>query len=102
MVLLDQLEQRLDHCENVVTEMLQDIHARLDTLENDVRSIRADMGGGRLEVEKDLVSLSGQLSRLEGKALDGLSPNFEFELRRLPCPALLLRPGQDPRVHRAC
>jgi hypothetical protein len=68
MVLLDQLEQRLDHCESVVTEMLADIQSRLDTLENDVRSIRADMGGGRLDVEKDLVSLSERISRLEGKA----------------------------------
>lgn len=68
MVLLDQLEQRLDHCENVVTEMLEDIRSRLDTLENDVQSIRAEIGGGRLEVEKDLVSLSERLSRLEGKA----------------------------------
>lgn len=68
MVLLDQLEQRLDHCENVVTELLEDIQSRLSALENDVKSIRADMGGGRLEVEKDLVSLSECLSRLEGKA----------------------------------
>lgn len=52
MVLLDQLEPRLDHCESVVTEMLEDIRSRLDTLEKDVQSIRADMGGGRLEVEK--------------------------------------------------
>jgi len=68
MVLLDQLEQRLDHCENVVAEMLEDIRSRLDTLEKDVQSIRAEMGGGRLEVENDLVSLSERLSRLERKA----------------------------------
>jgi hypothetical protein len=69
MALLDQLEQSLDHCETVVTEMLGQIQSRLDTLENDVRSIRADIGGGRLEVEQDLVSLAERLSRLEDKSL---------------------------------
>ena len=65
MVLLDQLEKRLDHCETVVTETLEQIKSRLDALENDVRAIRADIGGGRLEVEQDLVSLAERLSRLE-------------------------------------
>jgi hypothetical protein len=65
MVLLDQLESRLDHCETVVTEMLEKIQSRLDVLEADVKAIRSDIGGGRIEVEKDLVSLSERLSRLE-------------------------------------
>lgn len=67
MVLLDQLEGRLDHCETVVTEMLEKIQFRLDALEADVKAIRSDIGGGRLEVEKDLVSLAERLTRLEDR-----------------------------------
>lgn len=65
MLLLDELERRLDHCETVVAGHLEQIQRRLDALEDDVRSIRADIGGGRLAVEQDLVSLSDRLKRLE-------------------------------------
>ena len=69
MVLLDQLEARLDHCETVVTQALEDIKSRLDALEADVRIIRADIGGGRLEVEQDLVKLAERIARLEDRRL---------------------------------
>lgn len=65
MVLLDELERRLDHCETVVSGHLEQIQRRLDTLEGDVRSIRADIGGGRVAVEQELVSLAERVSRLE-------------------------------------
>ena len=65
MLLLDELERRLDHCETVVAGHLEQIQRRLDVLEEDVRSIRADMGSGRLAVEKDLVTLADRMSRLE-------------------------------------
>ena len=66
MVVLDELERRLDHCETVVSGHLEQIQRRLDALEGDVRSIRADIGGGRVAVEQDLVSLAERVSRLEG------------------------------------
>lgn len=69
MVLLDQLESRLDHCETVVTQTLENIQSRLDALEADVRAIRADIGGGRLEVEQDLVKLAERVARLEDRRL---------------------------------
>ena len=46
MVLLDELERRLDQCETVVSGHLEQIQRRLDALEGDVRSILADIGGG--------------------------------------------------------
>ena len=66
MLLLDELERRLDRCETVVTGHLEQIQHRLDSLEDDVRSIREDIGGGRVVVEQDLVSLAQRLTRLEG------------------------------------
>lgn len=66
MLLLDELERRLDHCETVVAGHLEQIQRRLDSLEGDVRSIRADMGVGRTAVEQDIVSLAERMSRLEG------------------------------------
>jgi hypothetical protein len=68
MLLLDELERRLDHCETVVAGHLEQIQRRLDALDDDVRSIRADIGGGRLAVEQDLVSLAARVTRLEGAA----------------------------------
>lgn len=65
MLLLDELERRLDHCETVVAGHLEQIQRRLDALEEDVRSIRADMGSGHLAVEQDLVDLANRVSRLE-------------------------------------
>lgn len=67
MALLDQLEHRLEHCETAVTQTLEKIQSRLDALEDDVRAIRADIGGGRVQVEQDLVSLAERLSRLEDR-----------------------------------
>lgn len=67
MALLDQLENRLDHCETVVTQTLEKIQARLDALEADVRAIRADMGGGNLKVEQDLVHIAERLAKLEDR-----------------------------------
>ena len=66
MLLLDALERRLDHCETVVAGHLEQIQRRLDALDDDVRSIRADIGGGRLAVEQDLVSLAARVTCLEG------------------------------------
>lgn len=66
MLLLDELERRLDHCETVVAGHLEQIQRRLDTLEDDVRSIRSDIGSGQLAVEQDLVSLAERVTRLEG------------------------------------
>lgn len=66
MMLLDELERRLDHCETVVAGHLEQIQHRLDALEDDVKSIREDIGGGRVAVEQDLVSLAQRLARLEG------------------------------------
>jgi hypothetical protein len=68
MLLLDELERRLDHCETVVAGHLEQIQRRLDALDDDVRSIRADIGGGRLAVEQDLVSLAARVTRLEDAA----------------------------------
>lgn len=65
MILLDELERRLDHCETVVAGHLEQIQRRLDILEDDVRSIRADIGSGRMAVEQDLVSLAQRVERLE-------------------------------------
>ena len=67
MALLDQLEHRLDRCETVVSQTLEKIQSRLDALEHDVRAIRADIGGGRMQVEQDLVSLAERLSRMEDR-----------------------------------
>lgn len=69
IALLDQLETRLDHCETVVTQTLESIQARLDALEADVRAIRSDLGGGRLEVEQDLVKLAERVARMEDRQL---------------------------------
>lgn len=66
MLLLDELERRLDHCETVVAGHLEEIQRRLDVLEDDVRSIRKDIGSGGLAVEQDLVSLAQRVARLEG------------------------------------
>lgn len=66
MLLLDALERRLDHCETVVAGHLEQIQRRLDALDDDVRSIRADIGGGRLAAEQDLVNLAARVTRLEG------------------------------------
>tara|TARA_R110002072_G_scaffold34046_7_gene102335 strand:- start:1722 stop:2000 length:279 start_codon:yes stop_codon:yes gene_type:complete len=65
MSLLDELERRLDHCETVVAGHLEQIQRRLDALEADVKSIRADIGGGRVAVEQELVSLAERVTRLE-------------------------------------
>lgn len=65
MLLLDELERRLDHCETVVAGHLEQIQRRLDALEEDVRSIRADIGSGNLAVEQELVDLANRVSRLE-------------------------------------
>lgn len=66
MLLLDELERRLDHCETIVSDHLQHIQQRLDALEEDVRSIRADIGGGGPRIEQELVRLSERIARLEG------------------------------------
>ena len=65
MLLLDELERRLDHCETVVAGHLEQIQRRLDALEEDVRAIRTDIGGGRVAVEQELVSLAERMKRLE-------------------------------------
>ena len=65
MLLLDELERRLDHCETVLSGHLEQIQRRLDALEEDVRSIRASTGGGGREVELELVRLAERLERLE-------------------------------------
>jgi hypothetical protein len=69
MLLLDELERRLAHCETVVAGHLEQIQRRLDGLEEDVRSIRADMGGGRVAVEQELVRLAERVARLEGQTI---------------------------------
>jgi len=66
ILLLDELERRLDHCEAFVSGHLQQIQRRLDALEEDVRSIRADIGGGGPRIELELVRLSERVARLEG------------------------------------
>lgn len=66
MLLLDELERRLDHCEAIVSGHLQQMQRRLDALEEDVRSIRADIDGGGPRIEQELVRLSERIARLEG------------------------------------
>lgn len=67
MLLLDELERRIDHCETIVSDHLQQIQRRLDALEEDVRSIRTDIGGGGgRRIELELVRLSERVARLEG------------------------------------
>ena len=65
MMLLDELKRRLDHCETVTSAHLVKIQRRLNALEDNVRSIRADIGGGARGVELELVRLADRLARLE-------------------------------------
>ena len=67
MTLLDELDRRLDHCESVVSMHLEQIQSRMTALENEVRSLRSDMGDGRLEVERLLVELADRVTRLEAR-----------------------------------
>jgi hypothetical protein len=65
MRLVDELERWLDHCESVVSMHLEQIQSRMTVLERDVRSLRSDMGGGRLEVERLLAELADRVTKLE-------------------------------------
>ena len=65
MVLLDELERRLDHCETTVTTHLEDIQRRLDRLERDVAVLHSTLSESQLENEKQVVALAQRLTKLE-------------------------------------
>ena len=69
MVLLDELERRLDHCEIVVSNQLDDIQHRLGMLETDVQSLRAELVDSRAVNEKQVMELANRLTRLEDRNL---------------------------------
>lgn len=65
MILLDELERRLDHCESAVTAHLEQIQRRLDALETDMSTLKSDLVNSRRENERVVLELADRLTRLE-------------------------------------
>lgn len=65
MVLLDELERRLNRCETTVSDHLGQIQERLALLESEMSTLKSDFGESRRESERLVVELADRLSRLE-------------------------------------
>ncbi|MGB0629101.1 MAG: hypothetical protein ACPGRZ_00270 [Alphaproteobacteria bacterium] len=65
MILLDELERRLDYCESTVGAHLEQIQRRLDALETDMSALKSDLVDSRRENERIVLALADRLTRVE-------------------------------------